>query len=960
MREEQKRNNPLKSVLNAFKSKKTLKTARITYQVAWNLLLLVIIFLVIGTAFAGGVGAGYVAALVKDEPIRSYDSMKKDIYNYEEVSEIYFANNEYLGKVRTDLEREEVSLKDVSQYLIDAVIATEDEYFYEHNGIVPKAIMRALLQEVSNSSIQSGGSTLTQQLIKNQILTNEVSFQRKAKEILLALRLEHFFDKDEILEAYLNVSTFGRNSSGRNIAGVQSAAKGIFGKTAKELTLPQAAFIAGLPQSPFGYTPFTNQGERKTPEGTEPGITRMKTVLKRMYDGNEITKEEYESAVNYDITQDFIPPETNPLESYPFLTNEIEKRAKAIIASQLAKNDGYTDEDLKNNQDLQNEYNILADRQIRRNGYQIHSTIDKKLYDTFQEVVRNYKSFGPDKPEKVLNTETNIEEVVMQQVETGAVLMENSTGKILSFVGGRNFEKSQTSHITAPRQNGSTMKPLLVYAPAIELGFASPGTILPDVPLKLDPSNPDKIWPRNYNSSKFSGLVSARNALAQSYNVPAVKLYTDILPQRPATFLEKMGFTTLTPEDYVLPSIAIGSLKIGVSVEENTNAFATFANGGQFIDAYMIEKITDKEGNVIYQHETKPVEVFSPQTAYLTLDMMRDVLNNGTGRGLKGRLKFSSDWFAKTGTGNEYIDSWLVAGNPKVTMGIWTGYDTPKSLYTTGMSYSQRTNYLWTNLMNGAYDVAPDIVKSDDTFKMPGGIVQRSFCAVSGLLPSEACQKAGLVDTDLFNEKFVPTKTDDSLIDGNFVTINNVKYLALESTPKEFTGSGMVLNAEYIQKLFGIKTDPKSLLPSNSGRWSNIMVTAERLMDNGKPPAPLTIQAANNVISWGRHSENDVIGYRVYNSSGAVIASIKADDNLSFHAGNGSYYVKAVDIAGQESVLSNIVHIGNQEQPGGNTNTGNENGNPSSGITPVPPTNPNPIPEPPPENTSGTEDGNGQ
>ncbi|HEY2421950.1 MAG TPA: biosynthetic peptidoglycan transglycosylase, partial [Neobacillus sp.] len=273
----------IKPALNLLTNKKTVKNARITYKVVWNLLLLFLIVVLLGGAFATGVGAGYFASLVKDEPVRSYSSLKKDIYNYTETSDLYFSDNVYLGKLRSDLEREEVKVDQVSDFLVKAVIATEDQYFYQHKGVVPKSVFRAVYQEVSNSSVQSGGSTLTQQLVKNQILTNEVSFQRKANEILLALRLEKFFDKKEILEAYLNVSTFGRNSSGRNIAGVQAAAKGIFGKDAKDLTLPEAAFIAGLPQSPFGYTPYTNKGTLKN--NLEPGMNRMKTVLKRMYDG---------------------------------------------------------------------------------------------------------------------------------------------------------------------------------------------------------------------------------------------------------------------------------------------------------------------------------------------------------------------------------------------------------------------------------------------------------------------------------------------------------------------------------------------------------------------------------------------------------------------------------------------------------------------------------------------------
>ena len=238
-----------------------MKIFRISSSVIWNLFLLFTIFLITTFVFAVAVGAGYFAALVKDEPLRSKEDMRQQIFSYEETSELYFANNIYIGKVRTDLDRRETTLNNISPYVIDAVLATEDAYFREHNGIVPKAVLRGLLQDVTNSATQTGGSTLTQQLIKNQILTNEVSYERKAKELLLAMRLEKFMTKDEILEAYLNVIPYGRNAFGRNIAGVETAADGIFGVKAKDLTLPQAAYIAGIPQAPFAYTPFIVAGE---------------------------------------------------------------------------------------------------------------------------------------------------------------------------------------------------------------------------------------------------------------------------------------------------------------------------------------------------------------------------------------------------------------------------------------------------------------------------------------------------------------------------------------------------------------------------------------------------------------------------------------------------------------------------------------------------------------------------
>lgn len=902
-------NNKFRSWLSLFTNKKTVKGASITYQVVWNLTLLFIILVVLGGAFAGGVGAGYFASLVKDEPIRSYESMKKDIYNYEETSELYFADNVYLGKLRTDLEREEVKLEDVSEYLKDAVIATEDEYFYEHDGVVPKAILRALYQEVSNSAVQSGGSTLTQQLIKNQILTNEVSFERKAKEILLALRLEKFFDKKEILEAYLNVSTFGRNSSGRNIGGVQAAAKGIFGVPAKDLNIAQSAFIAGLPQSPFGYTPFTNKGTVK--EDLEPGLSRMKTVLKRMYDDGKISDKEYQEALAYDITKDFVPAGSSAVEKYPWVTFEIEERAAEVMSKVLAEKDGAM-EQYNSDEETKQRYLALADKNLRQNGYKIHSTINKEIYDRMQQVKNQYQHYGPDKAQKMTDPDTGEEVSIMEPVEVGAVLIENSTGKIISFVGGRDYKKEKLNHAThAVRQNGSTMKPLLVYAPAFELGKASPGTILPDVPLMLAPGL-NRPWPNNYDL-RYTGLVTARYALAKSYNVPAVKLYKDIVGQRPAEYLKKMGFTSLIEPDYTNLSTAIGSLENGVTVEENTNAFGTFANSGKFVDAYIIDKITDRDGNIVYQHKPEPVEVFSPQTAYLTYDMMRDVINSGTATSLKNRLKFSSDWAGKTGTGNMFHDAWFVATNPNVSFGIWTGYDTPKSLKTGGMSYSMRNIYLWADLMNAAYDVAPDLVDPSESIKMPGGIVRRSFCGVSGLLPSEACSQAGLVETDLFNSKYVPTKTDDSLVNGKFVRIGDRKYLALDSTPAEFAESGLILNPDYIEKLFGVNVDPGQLIPQKD-RWSKVLVPQDKIEDNGKTPSAPSIKASGSSIVWGQHPESDVIGYRVY-SGGAKVGSVRAGSGLSFSGGNGSYYVTAVDIAGRESGASNTIQIGQAAPP---------------------------------------------
>lgn len=890
------------------------KSLRISYNVIGNLLLLFLIIGLIGICFAGGVGAGYFASLVKDEPVRSYEEMKNDIYNYEETSQVFFDQNIYLGKLNADIEREEVKLENVSKHVINAVIATEDELFYEHEGVVPKAIMRAIFQEFTNASVQTGGSTLTQQLIKNQILTNEVSFDRKAKEILLALRLEKFFEKDEIIEAYLNVADFGRNSNGKNIAGVEAAAKGIFGVSAKDLTIPQAAFIAGLPQSPFGYTPFSNDGG-KVKEDLSPGINRMKTVLNRMYTGGFITLEEYEQALSFDIRENLTPKKPTSTEQYPYLTYEVEDRAKDIIAIQLAQKDGYTEEELTKDKDLKSQYRILADNEIRHNGYRIHTTINKEIYDKMQEVVKQYDYYGSDKPEKVKDPDTGETITVQQPVEVGGVLIENTTGKIISFVGGRDFNRENLNHATdALRPNGSTMKPLLVYAPAMELGESQPGTVIADTPMT------GSYKPKNYGGA-YHGLTSARTALKHSYNVPAAKTYMNIMNQNPVSYLEKMGFSSLNKIDYEIASLSLGGMTDGVTVEENVNAYTTFANKGKFVDAYLIEKIETSDGEVIYQHEKVENEVFSAQTAYLTIDMMRDVIRSGTAASLNGYLSFSADWAGKTGTGQDYQDAWFVATNPNVTFGTWIGYDTPKPLEQNykGMSYSRRNLLLWAKLMNVAHDVEPDLIAPKKRFETPGGIVQRSYCTLTGELASDLCRKAGLVETDLFNVKYVPKKVDDSLTQGKYVYVKDRAYKVPSSAPSEFVQEGVMLKKEVLQK-YNIKStsDLKRLLP-NTSKLGNLVVTeGKEIVDNGSKPRQVSgVSASGSKISWKANSDNDVVGYRVYgaanhSTSFKKVASLPSSDKLSISVGNSpaAYYVVAVDVGGNESSPSNIIKIG--------------------------------------------------
>src|SRR5699024_1497061 len=344
-------------------------------------------------------------------------------------------------------------------------------------------------------------------------------------------------------------------------------------------------------------------GKIKEEDGLEQGLNRMKTVLRRMHQAEFISEKEYNEALEYNIIDDFTKKSESPINKYPAVVFELEKRAKKIIMEQLAEEDGYSLDEINDSDELKEQYEMLADRALRMNGYNIHSTIDKEMYDAMQKAAKEYQHYGPDRT-FVPKGET---EEVTEQVETGAVLIENKTGKILSFLPGREDSlEDQNNYATDTRRDpGSTIKPTGVYGPAMDMGCTQPGSVIADIPGHAG------YTPNNYGGAYY-GLVSAREALASSYNVSAAEVYKSIVHENPAkNYLEKMGFPELNSEQQQSPSLALGTLGKGITVEENTNAFAVFGNGGNYVSSYMIEKITDSEGNVIYEHEPDPVEVFS-------------------------------------------------------------------------------------------------------------------------------------------------------------------------------------------------------------------------------------------------------------------------------------------------------------------------------------------------------------
>ncbi|TCS81300.1 PBP1A family penicillin-binding protein [Tepidibacillus fermentans] len=866
--------------------------------------LFVMIFLGIGTA------AGLVAAVVKDEPVRSDEEIRNQVFKNNLVSSVFWADGEKIGDFKTDEVRVFVPYDQISDNVKNAVIAIEDRDFRNHNGINLKAIARAALQQLSGSEVQTGGSTITQQLAKNTFFSLEKTYTRKTKEILLALRMERVLSKDEILTAYLNKIPFGKAANLKNVYGIQAAARGYFNKDAKDLNVAEAAYLAGIPQRPTAYSAFNQNGFDE--EGYQLAKKRQELVLKAMLTEGFINQQQYDEAINYDIKAHF-HAETGKKETnkYGYLMQEIEtKAAQAILKSRGVALDSSEYDDAFEN----------AKQELVTGGYKIYTTLDKKIYEAMNEVVNNPKNFP--RPIDYTYQGKRLNDRLLQ---VGATLIHNKTGAILGSVGGRDFENYQVNHAAAKRQPGSSIKPVLDYAPALELGKIQPATPIDDIPLG------QKWEPNNYDG-RYHGRITARVALNKSYNIPAVKVYQMVGTEKAYEFYKKLGYE-ISEKRFMGQggAAAIGSLE--ASPEEMASAYSTFGNGGTHMDAYVIEKIEDRDGKVIYAHESKPEAVFSEQTAFLITDMLRTVMTEGTGTTARKYVS-GRDVAGKTGTTNDEKDLWFIGYTPTITLSVWTGYDLPYPVKP--HSIPQDT---WGRLMQAIFKADPTLSPSNARFDKPSGIVRMTVSSASGKLPSDLTKKGGYLVTDWFNQKYVPTQLEDGLGEARLIMFNNTTYVAKPETPDEFVDTGIFLIREPYKIPPG-KSRPldyqKEMPKNNDPRTST-----------GKPAPPSNLSVNGNVISWSKNTNQNIVGYRIYRASAdgigfAKIGVVRQTTNspgiytFTDSAGSGpfAYYVTAVDVAGLESDPSNIAGKNPEptEPPGNNPDEPTNPGNPNTAL----------------------------
>ena len=659
-------------------------------------------------SLGAGLAIGYVGGLVKDQPVLTQKEMKEQINNISKNSEVYFGSGEKLGTINSELIRKTVAYEELGDNVKNAIIASEDSNFYSNSGIDIWAVLRATHSEATGAR-STGGSTITQQLVKNQLLDNSRSYERKAKELLLALRVDNHFSKNEILENYLNVAPFGKNSLGQNISGIETAAQGVFGIHSKDLNIAQAAYLVGFVQSPYKYTPFDSAGNIRPDEELQAGFERQQYVLERMLSNDFITKEQFEEAKKFDIKGAYTKQKYSEYTDYPYIRDEVRSSVAEILAEQTAKKNN-REEEFKNNSDYRNELIEKSRIKFITGGYKVKTTLDKKLYDTLQETKKQFASYP-----------TYSQGGRVYPLEIGASVIENSTGKVLAFIGGMDYKKQQLNHATRTRRSpGSTIKPLLVYGPAIDKGYITPNSTV------LDKRFNHYGWkPENYDMSE-RGYLPAREALARSLNLPTVRLYSAFYKEDPVTnYLEKMGAEGLTESDKTNLATAIGGMTYGLSVTENTSAFSTFANKGEHKKAHIIEEIENNDGELVYKADFSPVKVFEESTSYLIVNMLGDVINKsyGTSHDMPSKLKFNSkNLFVKTGTSEYYKDLWVVGGSTKITVGLWNGYDSPAKV--PSYDYAQRS---WIAVMNAIYALDKNLIAPDTAFSRPKSVVDASI-----------------------------------------------------------------------------------------------------------------------------------------------------------------------------------------------------------------------------------------
>lgn len=723
------------------------------------------IAIMLGFAVCGGLVGGYVG-IINSIPELGIVSIKPGTY----TSIIYDSNNNEVSKLHGGENREYVTLDQIPEYMQQAVVAIEDERFYEHNGVDLQGLMRAIYSTATNQQMQ-GGSTITQQLIKNNVTkVTRNTPKTKIKEQYLALKYEKelkqaYGSKEEaknyILELYLNTIGLGHGYSG-----VKTAAEGYFGKEPSELTLAECACLAGITNNPSLYSPRTQ------PENNR---RRQTIILNYMLAQGRITQAEYDQAINEDIYANIRKTDSANEKN---LTSDsvIHSYYEDALVSQLSK-------------DLQNKYNWSveeANNVIYNGGLQIYSNLDQNIQKIVDDEFNNDKNFPyvyycididyrvsvedkttgeqthsqynqfarsregaeawvADKRAEIEAGLSENQEIAAEnayynaQPQAAMVIIDYHTGEVKAIAGGRGektVNRAFNRATDATRQPGSVFKVLAAYAPAVDLGKVTNATTIVDEPYETA----DGYAPKNWWGNSYRGAVNARTGIKNSMNIVAVKIMVETGIDLCYNYLLNFGFTTLENDNHA--ATALGGLTNGVTQLEVAAAYGTIANQGQYIKPCLYNKVLDHDGNLLLENTKETKQVLKSSTGYILTEMMTDTIKSGTGtKASLGDMPVAG----KTGTTTDSKDLTFVGYTPYYVGSIWLGYDRYDSTVKNMNNVNQSQHIvIWRDIMTKIHQNLE--VKE---FEMPDTVVKATVCKISGKLARSGCPSV----TDYFDKE---------------------------------------------------------------------------------------------------------------------------------------------------------------------------------------------------------------
>lgn len=661
-------------------------TGKSVFTMIFKIILTSMIIIFIAMSIVGISVVTYVANNAKHSVELDLRSLKIDLTSF-----IYVNNEagiaEQYQPVYAGEQRVWVDYDDIPQAMKDAMVAIEDKRFYEHKGVDWVRTGGAILNFFTGNDTY-GGSTLTQQLIKNLTNKNQVSITRKVSEIVSAISFEKKYTKDEILETYLNVVNFG---SGCN--GVQAAANLYFGKNIADCSVAECASIAGITQNPAQYTPLIYPEHNKK---------RQQIVLLAMYDQDMLTRAEYDQAML-------------DSENMVFIGDTNENKVDNIPV-----NNWYVDAMLEDvASDLSVELNIdesTASYMVMHNGLKIYSAMDKTAQEAAESVMQDDSIMPYNK-----------------EIQAGYIMIDYD-GRILASVGQRGAKQANLlwdCANRATRQPGSSFKPIGVFSPALEYGFYNYSSIVPDEPISGIPGTTGS-WPPNWYGY-YTGSMTLQHAVEISANAPAAQIVKTITPEKCFEFLSSnFEFKSLNfEEDCTYSGIATGGSYNGVTVREMAAAFQIFGNGGIYNKSHMYLYVEDSNGKILLDNRNKSgSQVISSANATIMRKLLQTVVSGTQGTGTAGKVPGFTT-FAKTGTTDNNENSWYVGGTPYAAAGIWMGYETPTSMSNAESAYAAK---VWKAIMTKYLKNKPSLEFTDDP-----AVLVRNYCTQSGCLASSGC-----------------------------------------------------------------------------------------------------------------------------------------------------------------------------------------------------------------------------